>query len=380
VSPHSLRIAMVIQSYRPVLGGAERQLEQLAPSLTARGADVLVVTRRRARTAHREVGPGGRVWRTPTPPGRLGAALGATVAGTAAVLAFRPDVVHVHDLLSPGLIGLAVTSATGVPVVAKPLSAGPEGDVARLLSKPLGRARLRAMGQRFAAFVCVSEAIEQELAEHGVAWPRRVRIPNGVDTDRFRPAAPGEAEAVRARIGVPVGVPLLLSCGRLTQPKRLDVLVGALRGTAAHLLVVGEGPAAGSSQRAAVAAGVAGRFHLLPAVDDPAPLYRAADVYVSASEQDGLSNAALEAMASGLPLVVAHAGGMPELVRGDAGQLVADRTADAFACAIERLLSDAGSRSDAGQRARRRVLHDFSLTATVSLLWDLYNEVGARAR
>jgi glycosyltransferase involved in cell wall biosynthesis len=380
MSPSRMRVAMVIQSYRPVLGGAERQLEQLAPGLTARGADVVVVTRRRLGTARREVGPGGRVWRTPTPRGRRRAALGATVAGTAGVLAFRPDVVHVHDLLSPGLIGLAVSRATGVPVVAKPLSAGPVGDVARLLSKPLGAARLQAMGERFAAFVCVSAAIEQELAVHGVQSHRRVRIPNGVDTHRFRPAAPGEADTARARIGVPVGVPLLLNCGRLTHPKRLDVLVGALHGTAAHLLVVGEGPAAGSLQRAAAAAGVADRFHLLPAVDDPAPLYRAADLYVSASEQEGLSNAALEAMASGLPLVVAHAGGMSELVRGDAGQLVADRTADAFASAIERLLHDAGRCVAAGERARRRVLHDFSLTATVSLLWELYNEVAARAR
>lgn len=379
--PASPRVAMVIQSFRPVLGGAERQLERLVPRLAARGADVVVLTRRHPGTAAEELVGGVRVRRIAGAPPERAAGARFVAGATAAVRSLAPDVVHAHDLLSPALVGLAGGALSGVPVVVKPLSAGPSGDVARLLGKPLGRARLHAMARRFAAFVCVSDEIARELREHGVPADRCVRIPNGVDLDHFRPrTGDGERREVRARLGVPGDPPLLVSCGRLTAPKRLEVLVGALPSVDAHLLLAGEGPERAALERRAAELGVAGRVHVLATVDDPAPLLRAADVFVSASEQDGLSNAALEAMACGLPLVAAGgAGGMAELCGGGAGVLVGERSPDAFAAVLAARLAEPGWVEGAGRAARRRAEEGFSIDATAGSLLALYDRVRRRA-
>jgi glycosyltransferase involved in cell wall biosynthesis len=360
---------MVIQAFAPVLGGAQRQIEQLAPLLAQRGVTVLVVTRRPPGTTAWEARPGLEVLRLGGPPAPTAASVAYSVRGTIASVRLGADVVHAHDLMSPSTIALAARRATGVPVVAKPLASGPHGDVRRLLTKPLGAARLRAMATRFAAFVCVSADIERDLVEHGVPPGRLRRIPNGVDADRF---APGQDGTLRARCGIGPGDPVALYCGRFSPTKRLDLLVGALTGARGHLVLAGEGPEEAAIRRAAAAAGVADRVHLLPTVSDPAPLYRAADVYVTASDQDGLSNAALEAMACGLPVVTTGAGGMAELVGDDAGAVV---WPEELGAALSRLLADGDRRRALGRVARERVVRDYSLASTADRLTALYREV-----
>lgn len=365
------RVAMVIQAFAPVLGGAQRQVEQLGPRLERRGVDVTVVTRRPAGTPRRERRPGLAVHRVRTPALPGAASVAYTVGGTGRALAARPDVVHAHDLLSPTTIGLLAAAGRRAPLVVKPLSAGPHGDVARLHTKPAGAARMGALVRRAAAFVCVSDEVEAELLAHGARREQLVRIPNGVDCERFHPGPDG---TLRERLGVGDD-PLWLYCGRLTAEKRLERLVAALRDAPGHLLLAGEGPREDALRAAARAAGVGERLHLLATVDDTAPLYRAADAYVTASDQDGLSNAVLEAMASGLPVVAAPAGGMRELVRPDTGVLAGD--AAQIAAALERLAADPAARLALGAAARARVERELSIERTADRLAELYAAVAA---
>ena len=373
---------MVIQSFLPVLGGAQRQVDLLAPLLAQRGVELTAITRRPPGTSRREYREGLEVRRMLGPDRGAAGSIAYTAGGAVELARLSPDVVHVHDLLSPSTIALLSRPLVRAPVIAKVLSTGPGGDLDRLLTKPLGRTRLRAMARSFSAFLCLSEDIAAELAARGVSRDRLHRIPNGVDTDRFRPAEGDEREAERARLGLSGGGPLALFCGRFGVVKRLDLLIDAVAQVPdLRLALVGEG---GEEQRlrAAIAnRGVEGRVTLLPTVEDPVPLYRAADMYLSASSTEGMSNSVLEAMASALPVVTARASGMEELVTPATGILVDDDLSpDRFTAALAALVADPDRRDRLGAAGRAVAMERYSLASVADRLRDLYDEVLARPR
>lgn len=230
---------MVIQSFLPVLGGAQRQVDLLGQPLQRRGVELTVLTRHPPGTPRREGRPGLAVRRMPGPDRGAAGSISYTAAGAATLARLRPDVVHVHDLLSPSTIALLSRPAVRAPIVAKVLSTGPGGDLTRLLTKPLGRRRMRVMAKAFSAFICLSDEVRTELNAHGVPEERLRRIPNGVDAELFRPPAPGEREAERARLGIDTPGPLALYTGRFAPVKRLDLLIdAAARLPDLHLVLV----------------------------------------------------------------------------------------------------------------------------------------------
>jgi glycosyltransferase involved in cell wall biosynthesis len=311
-----------------------------------------------------------------------GPAGGAAFAarGAAWIAAARPDVVHAHGLLSATAMALAGAAPSGIPVVAKVLSSGPHGDVARLRTKPGGERRLTWALRRAAALICVSAEVEAELRALGVPPERLARIPNGVDVRRLRPpdGGPAAAAARRTALGLPADGPLLVSCGRLDARKRLDLLVRALGSTPGTLVLVGDGPERARLGATARAAGVGARVVVRATVDDVTPYLWAADAYVTASAQDGLSNAVLEAMACGLPVVAAGAGGMAELVDAATGVAVPDPTPAALGAAIAGLLGHPERAAGLGAAGRDRVVAGYALDATARRLAALYRRV-ARA-
>jgi glycosyltransferase involved in cell wall biosynthesis len=233
------------------------------------------------------------------------------------------------------------------------------------------------MARTFSAFVCLSDEVTEELGKHGVGADRLRRIPNGVDSDRFRPASPGEREAERERLGLdPEGV-LALYTGRFAPVKRLDLLIDAVaRVPNLRLAMVGEGSEEQELRGTIEARNLGGRVKLLPLVDDPAPLYRAADLYVCASSTEGMSNSVLEAMASGLPIVAAKASGMAELVTPQTGVLVDGASSStAFAAGLTEVADDPALRRRLGSEARSLVGTNYSLESVAIALRGLYDEV-----
>ncbi|HMS60912.1 MAG TPA: glycosyltransferase family 4 protein [Solirubrobacteraceae bacterium] len=372
-----MRVLMVIQSYLPVLGGAQRQVQRLGPLLEAEGFEVIVVTRRPPGTPLREAQPGIQVRRVPGPDTGPGGSLNFTARAAREIVRLRPDVVHVHDLLSPATAALLGTALRPAPVAAKVLSTGPGGDVDRLLHKPAGAARLRLLARRFAAFVSLSADVEAELREHGVPADRVWRIPNGVDTGRFHPAASaGERRAGRAALGLPADdQPLWLYCGRFAPVKRVDLLVEALVDAPGRLLLVGEGGEEDALRRLVTERGLSDRVTLRPVVEDPAPLYRAADAYLSASTTEGMSGSVLEAMATAVPVVAAPASGMDELLGEGAGVLLADGAPSTFAAALGALAADPDRAAAVGGIARERAVADYSLQSTATQLARMYRAI-----
>jgi glycosyltransferase involved in cell wall biosynthesis len=204
-----------------------------------------------------------------------------------------------------------------------------------------------------------------------LGWPssRMKVVPNGVDLERFRPVT--DKGALRAELGLPLGMPIVLYVGRLVAEKGIFTLVRAAgilrrRGVPFHLALVGEAPAqeGASLQSQATQLGLdAAFFSLRGPTPTPELFFAAADVAVVPSEwPEPFGLTAIEAMACGTVPVVSDAGILPEIIgrknaawvfpQGDTGQL-AER--------ISLLLSDPGLRQAGGLACLQRVQQEFSL-------------------
>lgn len=376
-----MRVVMPILEYHPVLGGAQRQLRSLAPLLEARGVDVHVITRAVAGQPARERFEGAEIHRLPAPGPKAVASGVWTGLALQRIRAIDPHVLHAFSLFSPATVAVAARRLLGVPAVVKILRGGAGGDVERLRHKTASRARVSAIVGSVSRFVTISDEIERELHDLGVPASQCVRVPNGVDLARFRPASRSEKQAARAAFGLGDG-PVVVHCGRWVPEKRLDLLLEAwprvrARHASAELMLVGAGPCE-ARLRARAGAGV----HFVGGVDDVAPRLRAADAFVLPSSAEGLSNAVLEAMASGLAVVATAVGGAVDVIEDAVnGRLVAVDDADALVAALLEAC-DAQEGPRMGRAAREKMEKDHALDRVADRLVLLYDEVsrhGSRA-
>lgn len=228
---------------------------------------------------------------------------------------------------------------------------------------------------RFDAVYTLSPSYQAKLAALGVESDL---LPLGVDLERFHPRR--RDGALRDRLGVREGAPLLIYAGRLDAEKRPLEVVEAFRrlpeALEARLVVVGDGP-----QRAAVEAAADGRVHVLGFESDRdayARLLASADIYISAMPYETFGIAVVEAQASGLPVVGVASGAMPDRVQEGLGRLGPVGDVDAMASNVEAVV--AGDRVAMGRRAREHVEARFSWDATFGQLLDLYAQTGRSLR
>ncbi|AJF69585.1 glycosyl transferase [Streptomyces vietnamensis] len=215
----------------------------------------------------------------------------------------------------------------------------------------------------FARIVCTTEWAEREFVRIGAR--NVVRAPLGVDLERCRPGR--RSTALRARYADGERV-LLLLCSRLSVEKRPGTALDALEelradGTAAALVVAGEGPLRGALERRARERRLPVRF--LGHVADPealADLQAAADVCLAPGPAETFGLSALEALACGTPVVVSASSALPEVV-GTAGASAADTPA-AFAAGVRELLAAPESTRRRAARTRAEVFSwDRAVTA-----------------
>ncbi|MEZ0167162.1 glycosyltransferase [Microvirga sp. TS319] len=226
-------------------------------------------------------------------------------------------------------------------------------------------------------------AVSAPLREHLV---HKARIPasrvttiiNGIDTMRFAPH--GTSGILRGAVGVGPDVPLVGCVARLDPVKNLALLIDAMALMVrdlpdARLVLVGDGPLRESLREQAQVAGLGDRVLFPGAFADTAPIYRDLDIFVLPSVSEGTSISALEAMASGTPVVATAVGGTPQLLGDGCGMLVPSGDAQALADAIRGLLADPTGRSRIAQAARKRVLDRFSHADMVRAYERLYRQV-----
>ena len=371
----SIRVSMIIQGYHPRVGGAERQLAALAPLLQARGVEVNVLTRRYPGLKPFEIINDVPVYRLPIPgPTPVGSMI-FILAAMQLLRRLQPHLIHAHELLSPTMTAVMAKRWFNIPVVAKVLRGGELGDVMKLKRNALSARRLKSYRDQVDRFIVISQEIDTELAEIGVLPAQRAFIPNGVDTTRFSPLSPAAKRALRNSLGLP-DVPTAIFTGRLSPEKRVDSLIhlwptvqtvqpGAL------LLIVGTGSEAVSLQRAA-GAGV----QFIGQVEDVAPYLQAADLFVLPSATEGLSNALLEALSTGLAAIATAVGGAPDVIEhGKTGWLIPPDYPSALQEAILKLLADPGQQAILGRAGREQIISNYALPATADRLRTLYDQL-----
>ncbi|MBN1514352.1 MAG: glycosyltransferase [Phycisphaerae bacterium] len=251
------------------------------------------------------------------------------------------------------------------------------------------RARwLRCLCRRYA---CVSRAGTRQLVEElGIPSSWITLLPNGVDTDRFRPHSGDVRARARAALGLPQTAFIAGTTGSLTPVKDHVCFLRGLRqcrdaGTVIHGLVVGDGPLRADLAERVRQEGMEGFVHFTGRRDDGPQLLAAMDVYVCSSRSEGMSNAVLEAMAAGLPVVATDVGDNGWLLDGGrAGVLVPPRAPQPLASAICRLAEDEAVRRALGDAARRCVCGQFTSAGTrqhhVSLYTSVLDEVSRPQR
>ena len=233
--------------------------------------------------------------------------------------------------------------------------------------------RLLARRSRVPDVVAVNSRVGRRHHIRAGYRPRRwLVLPNGCDTDRFRPNAADRA-AVRAELGIATDAFVALTVARLHPQKDHATLVEALRAVhveqpAVELLLVGTG-----TEQLTTTGDAALRIHGLGERRDVDRLYRAADVIVSSSITEGLPNALLEGMASGLVPVVTDVGDCRAVV-GDVGMVVPAGDPQRLATAVRDVVRMDPTRREAhSSAARRRVVEHYDNALArreYRALWD----------
>ncbi|MEZ5316637.1 MAG: glycosyltransferase [Vicinamibacterales bacterium] len=266
------------------------------------------------------------------------------------------DLVHiVGHWTAINLLAAAAARRCGRPVVVSPAGALRLAGRSRMLKRAYNAAGGVRMIREAAAWIAVSRNELPEYERYGVAARRVTVIPNGVDPKAF---AGGDPDRFRRTLGLPGG-PFVLFVGRLAWSKGPDLLLDAFGRVARrfpdhHLVMIGTDEGLQASLRAtARSLGLAERVHFPGYVggDDKAGAYHAASLLVIPSRQEAMSIVALEAGASGTPVLLTDRCGFDE-VAAIGGGAVTPPTVEGLESAMAGLLSDPAGLAARGGRLR----------------------------
>jgi D-inositol-3-phosphate glycosyltransferase len=357
-------------------------VDALARTLASRGICVDVFTRS-DELRETVVCPGYTVVELPAAGDDLAtlvAAFADGIGGWVAGRGIRYDVLHSHYWLS-GWAGVLLQERLNVPLAISFHTLGRVKEAARTPAEPReSLVRIAAevdVVARAECMVASTPADAADLIEHYQANPERICVsPPGVDHSVF---SPGDRRAARDRFGLGAG-PIVGFVGRIQTLKGVDV---AIRAVAAlpevRLFVVGgpsgpEGDADLAGFRALAEEVAPGQvtFHAPVAHSDVVEVYRAVDALIVPSRAESFGLVALEAQATGTPVVASRVGGLPYVVLDDeSGFLVAGHDPADYAEALGRTLFDPETAADLSAGAVKRA-ETFSWDGTVDRLLELY--------
>lgn len=375
-----MRIAFLVDARVPC--GIENHTFQLARGMRARGhavriftsGDDLAVVRpliEHPSFAGLEVTPAGVHGAQPA-----GSLFRRSFALARAVRAWRADVVHVqrggpYTMKWPVL---ALWMRGGAPLVST--------DHDQLYAAAWKRRLLRVFDPLVRRFIAVSDyAHEQLTRRYGRAERVVRRIHHGIDLVRYRPAEAGERERLRAELGMPAAATVIGFIGRLAPEKGVDLLLDA----AAQVLpaapdvvltIAGGGPEEDALRARVQRLGLGERVRFLGFVRDAAEYYRTLDVLAMPSRYEAFGLVAAEAMASGVAVVAAPAGGLREVLGdGAAGRVVPVDDVVALAEALRELVTHPSQRAAVAAQGRARVRERHDQERMLDATEAVYTEV-----
>ena len=298
------------------------------------------------------------------------------------------DVIHVDGTPSCGGIGLAVARLARVPLVVhlhELLGRYPGGLHDH---SPARRAVERQVARHADRLVAVSRFIADDVRASGSARAPIDVVPNGVDVERFHPDVDGTQ--IRREYGIEEDEPLALQLGRVLASKRQVDFVRALalarrrvpnlRGLVIGWDDPGRPPGHAELRRMCADEGIGDALVIAEGRSGAPQLMAAADILVTPGLDEAAGLVALEAMASGRPVIGVRSGATPEIVLdGETGFIVPPKAPAELAARLELLATDAALRRRMGAAGRRRAETEFNAGLPAARFAPIYEEL-ARPR
>lgn len=370
-----MKLAVVRQTYTP-FGGAERIVERAIDTLCRRGVDITLIARTwqvQANLPQRHCAPFylGRTWRD----------VGFAHCVQRLISTGEFDLVQSHERIPGCHIFRAGDGVHAAWLNYRTSGRSQAGRLANIVSPyhrmVLAQERAMLSAPALRRVICNSRMVAEELQGHyGLAEDKLAIIYNGVDLQRFHPGlAELHRKPLRKELGIPDSQPMLLFVGNGFARKGVPLLLEAfvhMRQLDACLVIVGEDRQRMALNRKATRLGLTERIRFLGARRDIEQYFASADGFVLPSIYDPCPNAALEAMACGLPTIVSSRSGAREwITEGANGFIVAPDDPLMLADRLDQLCT---LKQPARQAARQAVEH-LSLDAMSAHLIALYDEL-----
>lgn len=376
-----LRIAMVVPDF-PRVGGYERQAMGLCAELIKQGHHPYLVTNARPGKAYPEIQGGLElVVLTERPRFRQHPFLFMR-AFLHHLKSRSVDCVHAHAMAPFSSAGIMAAQSLSIPSVLKLAGIGDEK--AFRAGNDLNFKMARQGPKVATQTVALCEAMDAVALSFGAPKERLVRIPNGVDVHKFKTTSKAQAAALRGSLGLEPNQKVLLYVGRLSLEKGLQTLLEAVlpllkNDSNLKLCLVGDGPMRADILATAKAEGLDASLIFAGFQEDPSVYYAMADLFVLPSYEEGMSNALLEAMASGLAVVATGVGAAQEML-GDGYALATPRESESLRGQIESRLEMLSKGDDTGAPLQKRCEELFSMEAVAARYVSLYRELGKAPR
>ena len=389
------RVCMLADSFYPIVGGGESHSKLLSEYLCKVGTEVLVITQLRVATSPKfesvnnvpiyRVAPRGR--------NRMGKYLMMLPAMLKLIqLRNHFDCIYVCGLRTLGAVAVVYGKIFGKTVVLRSESC--DEFLAAAMQAGAGPAAVRCAVRFYVslrnrvlksadAFVAISQAVHDEYLEAGID-PKKVQIIfNGIDLDLFQP---GDKNAERRRLGLPLDRKIFTYTGKLNRGKGLESLLRAWRSLAAerddvYLVLVGGGGFQYMDMESELKAfsaenGLDRTVLFTGYTRDVASYLKASDFFVIASESEALCISLIEAMSCGLPSIAAATGGIVDYVEdGDNGRLVPVGDEAALLDAMRSFASEAQNLSAMGDKAQQTATAKFGILSIAKQHQDLFDSL-----
>ena len=360
-----MRICFLIRSLN--YGGAERQLVELACGLKRCGHEVMVLTFYDDGPLGRDLETAGVACRAIGKRGRWDF-VPFLVRLVRQVRSLRPDILHSYTTVPNMVVGLVAPFLPGIQIVwgvrASNLPPGSYDATVRASIWCGGR-----LARSADLIIANSWAGAADHIEQGYPAARMTVIPNGIETERFRPD-PGCRARMRTEWGMAPTDLVIGNVARLDPVKDHDAFVRAAARVLARLpecrfVCVGaaEPGRLTALTRLAESLGLDRAFRWLPPTHDPVDVYRALDLHCSSSVSEGFSNSLGEALATGIPCVATNVGDAGRMLHG-LGLVVPPGDSEALADAMLELLD---RRSGIlAERCRQRIVEEYSVPQLIA--------------
>jgi 1,2-diacylglycerol 3-alpha-glucosyltransferase len=379
-----MNILMMTNTYKPLLGGLEKSVEEFSRELRLRGHRVIIVA-----PEFEGMIPEEDLVRIPAVQkvrGEFSIHLPVPGVLTDALKDFKPDIVHSHHPFLIGDAALRLASSYNVPLVfthhtlyEQNVHYIPGNEKALqqfVIELSTGYANLADQA------IAPSESVEQLMKERGVETDIAV-VPTGI---RFQEFSRGSGGAFRRKHQIPENAFVVGHLGRLAQEKNLDFLCEAvfsfLKQTPnAYFLVVGGGPYEENIREKAAAYEVTDRLKLVGSQQgkDKIDAYHAMDVFAFSSQSETQGLVLTEAVASHIPVVAVDAPGVREVVEDRInGCLLAEENKNDFIQALQWIKNLPISKFRSMKKACGKTAERFSMDISVGKILDIYTSLSVR--